>query len=73
VPPTAHKRTAIGVDSPITKNRKGIDFLIAYLFLLSYFRKAEKSNCILVTNEAFHLQNRHFVCKSGISFTNIYV
>jgi hypothetical protein len=37
----------------------------------SYAIKAQKSNCVWITNVAFHLQNLHFGFKSCVSFTNI--
>ena len=71
MPPTSNLSKELEVDSPITKNREGVDLPSAYSFLLSYDNKSKKSNCILITKVASVLQNMHFEYKSGVSFTNI--
>ena len=71
MPPTSNLSKELGVDSPITKNREGVDLPLAYSFLLSYDNKSKKSNCNLITKVASDLQILRFKYKSGVSFTNI--
>ena len=71
MPPTSNLSKELGVDSPITKNREGVDLPLAYTYLLSYDNKSKKANCISVTKMAFDLQNMLFEYKSGFSITKI--
>ena len=71
MPPTSNLSKELGVDSPITKNREGVDLPLAYTSLLSYDNKSKKANCISVTKMAFDLQNMLFEYKSGFSITKI--
>ena len=71
MPPTSNLSKELGVDSPITKNREGVDLPLAYTYLLSYDNKSKKANCISVTKRAFDLQNMLFEYKSGFSITKI--
>lgn len=76
MPPTSNLSKELGVDSPITKNREGVDLPLAYTYLLSYDNKSKKQTafrlqkwlltyktCFSNTKVAFRLQRFYFIKK----------